>query len=93
MVKRYTHTLWHANYLVQPTGGVSVLKTVCPAKFITNQFDAISLYDHFYTDNIEERVDFFKFVKRVKEYTQGTDLSIFKEDEQLAAEDNKKQQE
>lgn len=80
-MKKYTHTLIHFNYLVQPTGAVSVLKSICPARFITNQFDSVSLYDHFFTENAEERKDFFKFVKKVKQYETELDLSIWMDEE------------
>src|SRR5687767_8037100 len=85
MVKKFTHTLVHFNYLVQPTGAVSVMNTVVPAKFISNQFDAIGLYDHFYTQNIEDRKDFFKFVKKVKQYECQIDMSIFKPENEREA--------
>ncbi len=85
MVRKFTHTLIHFNYMVQPTGGVSHLMTVCPARFITNQFDAISLYDHFYSDNIEEKKDFFKFAKSVKQYEPEVDVSVWMNDESIKA--------
>jgi hypothetical protein len=80
-MKKYTHTLMHINYIVNPTGGVSILRTICPARFITNQFDSVSLYDHFFNDKMEEKRDFFKFAKKVREYEPEVDISVWMDEE------------